>query len=157
MKPSKVLFVGGDPRNFASVQIRCADIARHLGCACQTGLSRADEVLAGYSAYILVKPNWGFGEYAKLRSKGAVVWDIIDGPPPQPDFALYIVSTHAAKAFFPGLGRVVVIPHQHCNYENHSHLPLHRRPGWIGNRHWQPRLSQSLNTGYRALTWLGSC
>jgi len=37
-------------------------------------------------------------------------------------------------------GRVEIIPHHHCNFDGIPNPPAFRRPGWIGTKHWYPKM-----------------
>jgi hypothetical protein len=135
----RVLFVGGDGR-LASVQIRCVDVAKHLGCDHHLGARQASQVPDGYSAFVCVKAALLPGEYAALARRGKVVWDIIDVPPPREHIAAYLASNSLTRELFEDYGRVEVIPHYHCNFTGQPNGPDLRRPVWLGARHWMPQL-----------------
>jgi hypothetical protein len=140
MKLGKVLFIGGSPKKFPSVQIRCGDIASRLGCDCVYSVKKAEELPPGYSAFICVKPRLGQEELIKLAKRGLVIWDIVDKSPPENGVSIYLASTKRAKQTFEHLGRIEVIPHHHCNFDNIPNPQQLRRPGWIGTLRWLPHI-----------------
>ncbi len=131
----KVLFLGG--KQMASVQIRCVDIAKKLDCDCILGPCDLEEICDRYSVFVCVKPSLAPGQLKLLARKGKVIWDIIDSPPPEDHVATYLASTKLAKEVFRSYGRVVVIPHHHCNFSGVPNAPDLCRPGWIGSQHWR--------------------
>jgi hypothetical protein len=138
MNLRKVLFIGGNPWTMPSVRIRCVDIALHLGCQHRLMVNSVDEIPNHYSAFVCVKPNFGTLNLGKLAQRGAVVWDIIDRPPPIKEIAIYLASTNTTQRHYQSLGRVELIPHHHCNKTSMPILPKSRKLGWIGHRHWCP-------------------
>src|SRR3984957_21031751 len=136
----RVLFVGGDVKKMASVQIRCVDVAKRLGCDVHLGARKASQLPEGYTMFICVKAELWPGEYAQLARRGKVVWDIIDLPPPREHIAAYLASNSLTQELFEDYGRVEVIPHYHCNFTGKPNRPSLRRPVWIGARHWLPPL-----------------
>src|SRR5580698_7092684 len=95
----RVLFVGGNAK-MASVQIRCVDVAKRLGCAYHHGARRADQVPEGYDIFVCVKAELWPAEYAKLARRGKVVWDIIDLLPPRDHIAAYLASNSLTQKLF---------------------------------------------------------
>ncbi len=134
-----VLFLCGRRTN-ASVQIRCLDIASHLGCDYLTGARSAQEIPERYLAFVCVKQSFPPGELEKLSRRGIVLWDIIDTPPPETGVAVYLASTKFARDLFLHYGRIELIPHHHCNFEGTPNPPELRRPAWVGAPHWLPDL-----------------
>jgi len=137
-----VLFIGG--KKMASVQIRCVDIAKKLGCDYILGqriLGQCDleEICDRYAVFVCVKPSLAPGQLKTLARKGRVIWDIIDSPPPEDHVDTYLASTQLAKEVFKNYGRIVVVPHHHCNFNGAPNPPDLRQPGWIGGKHWRPR------------------
>ena len=137
---SKVLFLGGDATQFASVQIRCVDLARRLGCDLLLGTETADAIPDRYAVFVCVKPRLPPNELRQLARRGRVVWDIIDAFPPREDVAVYVASNSLTQELFADYGRVEVLPHHHCNFDGRPNPPANRRPVWLGSRHWLPRL-----------------
>ena len=137
----RVLFVGGDAKKMASVQIRCVDVAKRLGCAYHLGARRSSQLPEGYDAFVCVKTELWPGEYAQLARRGKVVWDIIDLPPPREHIAAYLASNSLTQELFEDHGRVEVIPHYHCNFTGQPNRPGLRRPVWVGAQHWMPSLT----------------
>jgi len=137
----KVIFLGGNPRKLASVQIRAVDIAARLGCPCLADVHYAREVPEKYSVFVCVKPLFAPGQLQTLARRGKVVWDIIDTLPPKEDVAVYLTSTQTTKEIFAHYGRMAMIPHYHCNFEGTPNPPDLRRPAWIGYRQWLPPIS----------------
>ena len=138
MDLSKVIFLGGNS-GFASVKVRCADMASYIGCDCLFGKHYAHDIPDKYSIFVCVKTNFSLDELAKLARRGLVIWDIIDALPPRDHVALYLASTEAAKDLFIDHGRVEVIPHYHCNISRVPNSSDLRRPAWIGSCHWLPQ------------------
>jgi len=126
---------------YPSVRIRCQDIATHLGCDQLYSVTNADDVPARYSTFICVKAKLNQGEICKLAARGRVIWDILDSPPPKIGIAVYLASTQTIRATFSDYGRIEIIPHHHCNFENVLNPPDLRRPGWVGTLAWHPRLA----------------
>lgn len=135
----EVLFLGGRSR-LASVQIRCVNVARELGCDYLLNQHVAANIPDKYSAFVCVKTVLHPWELAELSRRGPVIWDIIDAPPPEQNIALYLASTKTAQNLFEDYGKVKVIPHYHCNLTGEPNAPDLRRPGWIGSDHWRPDL-----------------
>lgn len=140
MQLGKVLFVGGDPSHFPSVQIRCKDIASRLGIDCAFLLNKAEEVPAGYSVFICVKASLNQDELLKLSKRGPVIWDVIDNFPPKLGVSIYLASTKKIKLLLGSLKHVEIIPHHHCNFDSIPNPNENRRPGWIGTLHWLPKI-----------------
>jgi len=136
----RVLFVGGNAK-LASVQIRCVDMAKRLGCAYHHGARQAADVPEGYNVFVCVKAELPLREYAELAKRGKVIWDIIDVPPPRDNIAAYLASNSLTQELFEDYGRVEVIPHYHCNFTGRPNRPGLRRPVWLGARHWLPQLT----------------
>jgi len=137
MELRKVLFLGGSI-GYPSVQIRCVDLARRLGCDFQLGAHTAQEIPDKYSIFVCVKPRLRQTELSALARRGCVVWDIIDDLPPAANVAVYLASSSLAQNLFSKYGRVELIPHYHCNFEGTINPPGLRRPVWLGSRHWLP-------------------
>jgi hypothetical protein len=137
MTPAEILFVGGAER-LQSVRIRCIDMARFLGCAYVTDVRTADQVPNGYRAYVCVKPVLDEAAIKILASRGPVIWDIIDHPPPRKYVECYLASSSFARDSFRHLGRVELTPHYHCNFEGTFNSGSSRRPVWVGSPHWLP-------------------
>ena len=137
----RVLFVGGNAQKMASVQIRCVDVAKRLGCDFHLCARRARQVPDGYSAFVCVKAELPMSEYAELAKRGKVIWDIIDVPPPREHIAAYLASNSLTQELFEDYGRVEVIPHYHCNFTGRPNPPNLRQPVWLGARHWKPALT----------------
>jgi hypothetical protein len=97
----KVLFIGGNLRNFASVQIRCQDIAPRLGCDSVFSVKNAEEVPSRYSAFICVTACLKQEDIFKLAAKGPVIWDVIDVPPPKHGVSVYLTSTEPNSGLLP--------------------------------------------------------
>jgi hypothetical protein len=140
MDLSKVLFLGSHRDGLIGVQVRCLDVARQLGCDCLLSAQYPDKILDKYSAYVCVKPNLVHSQLAWLKRKGVVIWDIIDELPPREHVDIYLASTVMCREIFVSYGRVVVIPHHHCNFANAPNPASIRHPAWIGCRHWLPAL-----------------
>lgn len=136
----KVLFIGGDVRKLASVQIRCVDIAYRLGCDCILKIKSINDVPNYYSWFVCVKSGISKRDINKLAKKGKIIWDIIDVLPPTEDIAFYLSSTRRVQEDFSSYGRVELIPHHHCNFSSRPNSFENRRPGWIGNNEWCPQL-----------------
>jgi hypothetical protein len=134
-----ILFVGGNKDRLGSVKIRCEDIGRRLGCDCHFDAKLASDIPGGYRAYVCIKPNLSPEEIHKLSSRGLVIWDIIDHPPPS-GLPWYIASTTVAARLFSTFGCVHIIPHQHCNYDKVYRPPGTRETIWVGHSHWYPTL-----------------
>lgn len=139
MPSPQVLFLAGS-KHLASTQIRCVDIARRLGCDFLFNKKYAYEIPDKYTVFVCVKPNLWPGELAELASRGQVIWDIIDTPPPRKHIHTYLASTARARDIFQAYGRFKIIPHHHCNHAGIPAPSKNRRPGWIGSRHWLPDL-----------------
>jgi len=139
MNLSKVIFIG-NARGFASGQIRCVDIATRLGCDYTLGGFSVPELTERYTVFVCVKSALGRDDRTLIARKGMVVWDVIDALPPRENVAVYLVSTTTARERFARFGRVEVIPHHHCNFDNPPNPPTLRRPVWLGARHWLPPL-----------------
>ncbi len=137
---SKVVFLGGDAARFASVQIRCVDLAQRLGCDFLLDAGTAAAIPDRYTVFVCVKPRLRAKELRQLARRGQVVWDIIDAFPPREDVAVYVASNSLTQELFDDYGRVEVIPHHHCNFEGRPNPPDLRRPVWLGSRHWLPSL-----------------
>jgi hypothetical protein len=152
----KVLFIGGNLRNFASVQIRCQDIAPRLGCDSVFSVKNAEEVPSRYSAFICVTACLKQEDIFKLAAKGPVIWDVIDVPPPKHGVSVYLTSTERAKQWFAAYGRVEVIPHHHCNFSGVPNPQDCRRPAWIGNLTWYPKLEGIDHDLYNVRTMTGN-
>jgi hypothetical protein len=145
----KVLFVGGDPRRNASVQIRCVDVAVRLGCDYHLGAGRAREIPDRYAVFVCVKPYLFGREFAELAKRGKIIWDIIDQMPPSRRVALYLTSTEFARQLLQDYcGRMATIPHHHCNFGGTFNPSGLRDPGWIGYRHWRPLIPGLRFHGY---------
>jgi len=149
----QVVFLGGNGRRLASVQIRCLDIAGQLGCDYRVGDKFARQIPDKYSAFICVKPDFGLQELVELRRRGKVIWDIIDTLPPEQDVDLYLASTRTSRHLFNAYGRIVLIPHHHCNDSMAPNPSDLRRPAWIGARHWLPPLQGFEYDTYFADRW----
>jgi hypothetical protein len=140
VKIEKILFIGGDLIRFASVQIRCQDIASRLGCDSILTVRKAEDVPSGYSAFVCVTACLNQEDVLKLATRGPVIWDVIDTYPPKHGVSIYLTSTERAKHVFHNYGRVENIPHHHCNFSGVPNSQECRRPGWIGNLPWYPKL-----------------
>jgi len=136
-----VLFVGGNAQKMASVQIRCVDVAKRLGCDYHLCARRAHQVPAGYTAFVCVKAELPPREYAELAKRGKIIWDIIDVPPLREHITAYLASNSFTQELFEDYGRVEVIPHYHCNFTARPNPAKLRQPVWLGARHWQPPLT----------------
>jgi hypothetical protein len=136
----RVLFIGGNPRQFPSVQIRCEDIASRLGCDRVFSAKKAKEIPREYSVFVCVKANFNQDEILKLSRRGIVIWDVVDNAPPKQGVSIYLTSTEKARQVFKDYGRVEMIPHHHCNFSGIPNSQECRRPGWIGTLHWYPKL-----------------
>ena len=141
MNLNKVLFIGGNPRKFGSVEIRCEDIAPRLGCDRMLSVRKVEEIPDVYSAFVCVKPALRGDEILKLSKRGPVIWDIVDDTPPASNICAYIVSTQGARRVFQNYGRIEIIPHHHCNFSGSPNPIGCRHPVWIGQFHWCPELS----------------
>ncbi len=140
MNLRNVLFLGGRSK-LASVQIRCVEVAKALGCDCRIHEPFAANIPDQYSAFVCVKSVLAPGELAQLAKRGTVIWDIIDSPPPQEHVSIYLASTTTTRELFASYGRCKVIPHYHCNLSGKPNpLPRTRRPAWIGSDYWKPHL-----------------
>jgi hypothetical protein len=141
VEPSEVLFIGGGWPKLASVNIRCVDIARWLGCAYQVNVRSISEIPERYRAFICVKTRLPHEDLQKLADRGPVVWDIIDALPPENGFvSRYIASTEVVRELFGNGREIDLIPHYHCNFSGDPNPPGELKPAWIGQRHWYPRL-----------------
>jgi hypothetical protein len=140
MDLAKVIFLGGDATQFASVQIRCVDLAQRLGCDFLLGAETAAAIPDRYAVFVCVKPRLRTEDLRQLARRGRVVWDIIDAFPPREQVAAYVASNSLTQELFDDHGRVEVIPHHHCNFDGRPNPPGLRRPVWLGSRHWLPRL-----------------
>jgi len=140
MNLQKVLFLGGSG-SYASVQVRCVDIASRLGCDYLIGGYNIQEIPDKYSAFVCIKPYLLPGLPEALASRGKIIWDIIDEPPLPKYVSVYIASTKIAKDLFSHIGRIVIIPHHHCNFGGKPNPSNLRKPAWIGSSHWLPTLA----------------
>jgi hypothetical protein len=140
MDLSKVIFLGGDPAQLASVKIRCVDLAQRLGCDVLFRARTAEAIPDRYSVFVCVKPRLRPEELPKLARRGRIVWDIIDSFPPRESVAAYLASNSLTQELFDDYGRVEVIPHYHCNFEGRPNPPGNRRPVWLGSHHWLPQI-----------------
>jgi hypothetical protein len=105
----RVLFIGGNPRQFPSVQIRCEDIASRLGCDRVFSAKKAKEIPREYSVFVCVKANFNQDEILKLSRRGIVIWDVVDNAPPKQGVSIYLTSTEKARQVFKDYGRVIAI------------------------------------------------
>jgi hypothetical protein len=137
MNLRNVVFLGGR-YDFPSVKVRCIDIANRLGCDYLISKPYAHQIPEKYRVFVCVKAFFYRGQINELAQRGAVIWDIIDTPPPEQDVSIYLVSSKLAREAFKKYGRVSVIPHHHCNISGAPNPPGLRRPAWIGTRHWLP-------------------
>jgi hypothetical protein len=135
----KVLFIGGDPRIFGSVEIRCQNIALRLGCDRLFSVRSLAEIPRNYSVFVCVKAGLKQEEIVQLGKRGLLIWDMVDDTPPKEGVQIYLASTQAAKQCLNSYGRVEIIPHHHCNIDGFPNSPECRRPGWVGQLHWCPK------------------
>jgi hypothetical protein len=141
MKLADVLFIGGRWPKFASVQIRCVDIATRLGCAYCVNVKSLEQIPTRFQAFICVKARLKPGDLTLLAKRGPVVWDTIDNGPTSPEsIAHYVVSTETARRATDRARPVSVIRHHHCNFDRTVNDPTLRRPAWIGNLQWYPQM-----------------
>lgn len=142
MDLNEILFIGGGWPKLASVNIRCVDIARRLGCAYRVNVRTADEIPDCYRAFICVKTRLQSDGLQELAKRGQVIWDIIDVMPPDDGYiAKYIASTSVVSEMYKGRGKIDLIPHYHCNFDGRPNPADLRRPAWIGQAHWYPPLA----------------
>ena len=66
MDLSKVIFLSTNVGRSAAVQIRCVDIARHLGCDYKLGIRSVEEILDRYSIFVCIKANLPAMELRRL-------------------------------------------------------------------------------------------
>lgn len=143
MELKRVLFIGGPWPKFASVNIRCIEIATYLGCDYAVNIRSIHELPAKYSCFICVKSRLPEADMEELCKRGCVIWDIIDYIPPNTtNIHLYIASTQLIAEQVPASSAVEIIPHHHCNYDNAIRSSAELRPSWIGGKHWYPDLSR---------------
>lgn len=142
MKLTDTLFIGGYWPRLASVNIRCVDIARRLGCEYRVNVCSIDEIPHRYRAFICVKAKLSHEDLDCLARRGVVVWDILDAVPPEHHaVSVYLASTETVRRMLGGRDRrIEVIPHYHCNFEGEPNPLNGTHPGWIGQIHWYPKL-----------------
>lgn len=134
-----MLFVGGSWPHLSSVSIRCIDIARRIGCKYVVNVKQISDIPSGFDLYFCVKPKLKEHEMRVLRSRGIVIWDIIDrAPPPIQYVHLYIASTRFIAGIYSKYNPVMIVPHYHCNFSGTPNPPNLRRPGWVGSSRWYP-------------------
>lgn len=125
----KPCFVTSTPK-FASARIRAFQIAEKLGLPVFTD---TQSIPRGYNIFITVKVNEQ--THCELYNRGLVIWDAIDGAPPEQIHAC-IVSSPLAATHVKGKP-VFVIPQHHCNFRHRPlPIPTHRRAKWIGHKSW---------------------
>lgn len=135
-----MLFVGGDAKRLASVQIRCVDIAQYLGCDHVLSLRDIAKIPNHYSVFICVKTEIDPLHLGDLKKRGIVLWDVMDSLPPREGVDVYITGSMTARDAFACYGRAVMIRPHHCNNSLTPNSPSNRRIKWIGGRHWKPDL-----------------
>lgn len=113
-----------------SVQIRCIQIARALGCRFVTEPATPEALPRDARVAVLVKSPFGPLELGHLLT----VWDIIDAAPPS-GAATYLASTRYALRTANVDG--YTIPHHHANLSDDIERDS-TVAGWIGTPDWYP-------------------
>lgn len=137
----RAVFLGG-PARYASVQIRCRQVARALGVPALVDVRGLDAVPSTAEVVVCVKPDLDARDLERLARRRRVLWDVHDEhPPPLPEAVELVCSTeHARRYLERAVGRSAhVIPHHHANLEG---TPNPARPPrtvrWIGGPRWVP-------------------
>lgn len=138
MNLNNVIFITSANESFGSVRLRCQMISKALGVDFfSTGKlndKAIDAKLEGKNTFVLMKAD--FRLINKLKSKGTVIWDVVDETPPK-DAHRYITSTSFAGEFFK-LNNFNVIPHAFNPLATIVPTPEIKTAYWIGSLQWKP-------------------
>lgn len=138
MNLNKIVFITSVNESFGSVRLRCHMISKALGVSffstARMQEKEIDAKLEDKNIFILMKADWRLVD--KLKSKGTVIWDVIDNIPPA-NADKYITSTSYAGEFLK-LKNFHTIPHAFTPFATIIPTPNVKNGYWIGSLQWKP-------------------